>query len=52
MKIQEKIYEVIKNIGYSDEEVYYTTSCEYEADEEMMNLDAQGYPSTYRVKIK
>ena len=45
-----RIYEVIKNKGYNDEEVVLTTTCVYEADEEMMNLDAQGYPSTYRLK--
>lgn len=45
-----KIYEVIKNAGYEDQEIVLTTSCVYEADEEMMNLDAQGYPSTYRLK--
>ena len=47
---ENKIYEVIKNIGYSDEEVYYTTNCKYEADEEAMNLNSRGYPSTYRLK--
>lgn len=45
-----RIYEVIKNKGYNNEEVVLTTTCVYEADEEMMNLDAQGYPSTYRLK--
>ena len=45
-----KIYEVIKNRGYQNEEIVLTTNCVYEADEAVMDLDAQGYPSTYRLK--
>lgn len=52
MKHQEKIYEVIKNVGYPEQEIYLTTTCPYEADEAVMNLDSRGYPSTYRKKLK
>ena len=45
-----KIYEVIKNAGYEDQEIVLTTTCVYEAHEEVMNLDAQGYPSKFRLK--
>ena len=45
-----KIYQVIKNRGLENEKIVLTTNCEYEAHEEMMNLDSHGYPSTYRLK--
>tara|TARA_R110002153_G_scaffold57600_2_gene158281 strand:- start:3 stop:155 length:153 start_codon:yes stop_codon:yes gene_type:complete len=45
-----KTYQVIKNRGYDDAEVVLTTTCEYEASEEMMQLNSLGYPSTYRLK--
>lgn len=46
-----KIYEVIKNAGFEDQEIVLTTTCVYEADEEVMNLDARGYPSKFRTRI-
>ena len=50
MRTTKKIYEVIKNVGYPEQEVYLTTECIYEADEAVMNLDSRGYPATYRLK--
>jgi hypothetical protein len=50
MKQSKKIYEVIKNVGYPEQTVYMTTECPYEADEQVMNLESRGYPSTYRLK--
>ena len=50
METAKKIYEVIKNVGYPEQEIYLITNCPYEADEAVMNLESRGYPSTYRVK--
>ena len=50
MKAANKTYEVIKNVGYPEQEIYLTTNCPYQADEAVMDLDSRGYPSTYRIK--
>ncbi len=50
MKTAKKIYEVIKNVGYPEQEIYLITDCPYEAHEEVMNLDSRGYPAKYRIK--
>lgn len=47
--MKKKLYKVIKNYGYEDEEIFLVTDCIYTADEVTMDLDSRGYPSTYKL---
>lgn len=47
--MKKKLYKVIKNYGYEDEDIVLVTDCVYTADEAAMDLNSRGYPSIYKL---